>query len=180
MSGVTLRQPTHGSQACIAQGVGRTKTAPCAGTAQTRLSRCATVSHGLRWFGGRSSGLFGVCSVRPTLAVVLRQRCLLRAATIICVIASIFSRPAYLVNAAEPAATATTSGELTEAERTTITSKLQRLQQRLAELRTNPAVKPDHWADADIFIKGIVWALDFGAIEDAKDRELLQTALRRA
>ena len=180
MSRDRWREHTHSWTDCLAQGVGRTKTAACAGTAQTRLSRCATVSHGLRWFGGRSSGLFGVCSVRPTLAVVLRQRCWLRAAIISCCIALIFCRSAYLANATEPAVTATTSGELTEAARTTITSRLQRLKQRLAELPTNPAVKPDHWADADIFIKGIVWALEFGPIEDAKDRELLQTALRRA
>ena len=111
---------------------------------------------------------------------LLRQQTRLWAAAIICFMAFVFCSPAFFANATEPVVTATVAGELTEAKRTDITSELQRLQQRLTELRTNPAVSLDYWADADIFIKGIVWALDFGPIEDVKDRELLQTALRRA
>jgi poly(3-hydroxybutyrate) depolymerase len=111
--------------------------------------------------------------------VTCRQRYCVMAATTICITAFVFCRLTFFVNAAEPAVTATV-GELTDAERTAITSELQLFKQRLAELKTNPAANLDHWADADIFIKGIVWALEFGPIEDAKDRELLQTALRRA
>jgi len=104
----------------------------------------------------------------------------LKAAAVICITAFTFCMLAFFASATEPAVTAGTVGELTEAERTAIKPKLQRLQQRLSELRTNPAVTSDQWANADIFIKGVIWALDFGPIEDARDRELLQTALRRA
>ena len=88
-------------------------------------------------------------------------------------------RPSSFANAAETSPSAHV-GALTRAERHTIESELRRLQERHATLRRNPAVKPDHWADAHIFIKGIVWALDFGPIQKAKDRKLLHTALRRA
>ena len=112
--------------------------------------------------------------------VTLRRTYWFKAAAVIGSTMFVFSRPAFFVNATESAVTASAAIELTEAERKAITSELQRLQQRLAVLRTNPAVTPDHWADADVFIKGVIWALDFGPIKDAKDLELLQTALRRA
>lgn len=71
-------------------------------------------------------------------------------------------------------------GELSETEREAIKSELLVLQEQLAVLRTNPAVKLDQWADANVFVKGISWALDPGPIENPQDRELLQTALRRS
>lgn len=86
-----------------------------------------------------------------------------------------------VANAAEPASTAKASvGALQGPERKAIESKLKLLQKRLAVLRKNPAVKPDHWADAHVFLKGIVWAIDFGPIKNAKDHQLLRSALRRA
>jgi hypothetical protein len=46
------------------------------------------------------------------------------------------------------------SEPLTDAERKAIVAKLTPLQERLAALRSNPDVKPDHWADAQIFDNG--------------------------
>ena len=58
--------------------------------------------------------------------------------------------PTLLANAAHPA-----QGELSETEREAIKSELLVLQEQLAVLRTNPAVKLDQWADANIFVKGV-------------------------
>ncbi len=69
---------------------------------------------------------------------------------------------------------------LTEAERKAILAELQPLQDRLAALRNVPNVNPDRWADAQIFVKGVVWALNFGPVADAHSRELVQRGLRRA
>lgn len=80
-----------------------------------------------------------------------------------------------LARGAEPAA-----GPLTEAERKVIVAELEPLQERLAKLRQAPNIKPDRWADAQIFVKGVVWALDFGPVADAPSRELVQKGLRRA
>lgn len=77
----------------------------------------------------------------------------------------------FIARAAEP---------LSEAERKAFLAELQPLQDRLAALRNAPNVKPDRWADAQIFVKGVVWALDFGPIADAHSRELVQRGLRRA
>lgn len=71
-------------------------------------------------------------------------------------------------------------GPLTESERKSLLAELQPLQDRLAALRSAPLVKPDRWADAQIFVKGVVWALDFGPVTDAKSRELVKKGLRRA
>ena len=98
--------------------------------------------------------------------VTLRRTYWFKAAAVIGSTMFVFSRPAFFVNATESAVTAIAAVELTDAERSAITSELQRLQQRLAVLRTNPAVKPEHWADADGFIKGVIWAIVFGPIKD--------------
>jgi putative ABC transport system substrate-binding protein len=84
--------------------------------------------------------------------------------------------------AAEPAPVAkfTAAGPLTEAERKAILAELQPLQDRLAAMRTAPNVNLDRWADAQIFVKGVVWALDFGPVADAASRELVHKGLRRA
>jgi len=71
-------------------------------------------------------------------------------------------------------------GPLTEAERKALLAELQPLQDQLAALRNAPSVKPDRWADAQIFVKGVVWALDFGPVADATSRELVRKGLRRA
>lgn len=82
-----------------------------------------------------------------------------------------------VLHAAEPAATTKAlSGPLTEAERAALRAEVQPLQTRLAAL----AVSPDRQADAEIFLKGVVWALDFGPVQDAKQRELVTKSLRRA
>lgn len=78
------------------------------------------------------------------------------------------------------AAPATASGPLTDAERKAIRAELQPLQERLAALRHAPNLKPQHWADAQIFLKGVVWALDFGPVTDAKSREWVAKGILRA
>src|SRR5690349_10730648 len=60
--------------------------------------------------------------------------------------------------AAESDATLT---PLTEAERSAFLAELKPLQTRLDELRKAPNTSPDRWADAEIFVRGVVWALDF-------------------
>ena len=65
-------------------------------------------------------------------------------------------------------------------DRKAIDSELRQLQLRLAALRRDPAVKPDHWADAQIFVKGVVWALDLVPSLDDKARRLVRKALGRA
>jgi dienelactone hydrolase len=72
------------------------------------------------------------------------------------------------------------AGPLTASERNAILGELRPLQERLAALRTAPNVKPDRWADAQIFVKAVVWALDFGPISDTPSRELVWKGIRRA
>jgi dienelactone hydrolase len=79
--------------------------------------------------------------------------------------------------AAEPVAA---TDPFTDAERAAILAELQPLQDRLAALRAAPNTSPDRWADAQIFIKGVVWALDFGPVSDAASRALVRKALGRA
>ena len=69
---------------------------------------------------------------------------------------------------------------LTVTERAAYLAELQPLQDRLAALRKARNVSPDRWADAEIFLKGIVWALDFGPINDARSRGLVRFGLDRA
>src|SRR5688572_7584398 len=79
--------------------------------------------------------------------------------------------------AAEPDVT---SQPLTEAERSAYLAELKPLQERLAALRKAPNTSPDRWADAQIFVKGVVWALDFGPVSDARSRGLVRFGLDRA
>ncbi|HVJ87222.1 MAG TPA: prolyl oligopeptidase family serine peptidase [Caulifigura sp.] len=69
---------------------------------------------------------------------------------------------------------------LTEAEQEEARATLAGLNARLAELRKNPQVSSDLWADADVFVKAATWGLDFGPINDDKSRTLLKNTLRRA
>src|SRR5262245_32182016 len=69
---------------------------------------------------------------------------------------------------------------LTEAERSAFQAELRPLQEKLAALRKAPNVSPDRWADAEIFVKGVVWALDFGPVTDARSRGLVKFGLKRA
>lgn len=69
---------------------------------------------------------------------------------------------------------------LGDAERQAIVAELKPLQERLNALRKSPQVSQDRWADAQIFVKGVIWALDFGPIDDAKARELVQKGIHRA
>jgi poly(3-hydroxybutyrate) depolymerase len=79
--------------------------------------------------------------------------------------------------AAEPIAS---TAPLTETERLAFEAKLKPLQTELEELRHAPNISPDRWADADIFVKGVVWALDLGPVSDARSRGLVEFGLRRA
>lgn len=87
-----------------------------------------------------------------------------------------------VARAAEPTAAPKDSaeGELTEAERAEILTELQPLQARLDAVRAAPKSNADRWQDAQIFLKGVVWALDFGPVNDANSREQLKRGLRRA
>ena len=59
---------------------------------------------------------------------------------------------------------------------TPLSRELKQLQDQLARLRAD---RPQDTADADVFAKGVLWALrDEGKLE-ARDRELVQAALRR-
>src|SRR3954447_20789045 len=69
---------------------------------------------------------------------------------------------------------------LTEAERAAFLAELQPLQVRLAELRKAPNMSLDRWADAEIFVKGVIWALDFGPVTDDNSRGLVKFGLKRA
>jgi len=69
---------------------------------------------------------------------------------------------------------------LTADERDAYVAELQSLQARLAALREAPNISPDRWADAAVFVKGVVWALDFGPVADARSRGLVRFGLDRA
>jgi poly(3-hydroxybutyrate) depolymerase len=69
---------------------------------------------------------------------------------------------------------------LTEAERAAFLAELKPLQDRLTELRKAPTISLDRWADAQIFVKGVVWALDFGPVTDDNSRGLVKFGLKRA
>src|SRR5262245_60596644 len=51
------------------------------------------------------------------------------------------------------------AGVLAGPDRKAIDAALRQLQRRLATLRHDPTMKPDHWADAQVFVKAVVWAL---------------------
>jgi sugar phosphate isomerase/epimerase len=65
-------------------------------------------------------------------------------------------------------------------EREQILAELAPLHQKLAALRNVRSISSDAWADANVFVKGVVWANDFGPVNDAHGRQLIQTGLRRA
>jgi pimeloyl-ACP methyl ester carboxylesterase len=69
---------------------------------------------------------------------------------------------------------------LTEAERAGFLAELHPLQVRLAELRKAPNMSLDRLADAQIFVKAVIWALDFGPVADANSRGLVKFGLKRA
>ncbi len=73
-----------------------------------------------------------------------------------------------------------TAGPLTAGERAALLDELKPLQERLAALREDPSVPDDLWADAQIFVKGVVWAIDFGPVKDATGRRLIRDGLARA
>jgi hypothetical protein len=69
---------------------------------------------------------------------------------------------------------------LLAAERGRLANGLKELNDRLAKLRASrPAVKPDHLADAEIFAKGISWALRYDESLTRADVALLKKALER-
>jgi dienelactone hydrolase len=69
---------------------------------------------------------------------------------------------------------------LTETERSAFLTELKPLQDQLAALHNATNVSPDRWADAQVFVKGVVWALDFGPVSDARSRGLVKFGLKRA
>jgi hypothetical protein len=81
------------------------------------------------------------------------------------------------VFAAKPAATAVPR---TDTERASFMAELKPLQIQLAKLRQAPNISPDRWADAEIFVKAVVWALDFGPVADGRSRGLVKFGLKRA
>ena len=69
-----------------------------------------------------------------------------------------------------PIAATTQNGFRAEAEQ---------LQNDLAALRQKPDLNLDLWADAQIFVKAVVWTLDFEPTLGPKQRELIDKAIRR-
>src|SRR5262249_49219756 len=69
---------------------------------------------------------------------------------------------------------------LTDAEQSAFRNELRALQHRLDALSKTPNMSPDRCADAQIFVKGVTWALDFGPINDARCRALVAYGLKRA
>jgi pimeloyl-ACP methyl ester carboxylesterase len=59
-------------------------------------------------------------------------------------------------------------------------SELKMIQAEMGALRQDASRHPDHLADAEVFLKGVVWALDFGPIEGPQDAELVANGLKRA
>lgn len=104
------------------------------------------------------------------MAITSNRQCSLALAVVLTAYASV-------THAAEPVPP---SEPLTEAERAAFLAQLQPLQNQLAALRTAANVTPDRWADAEIFVKGVVWALDFGPVNDARSRGLVRFGLDRA
>ncbi len=72
------------------------------------------------------------------------------------------------------------SGPLSADERAAFIAELQPLQDQLVTLRGTPDVSLDRWADAQIFVKGVMWALDFGPVNDAQSRQVVRNGLIRA
>ncbi len=72
------------------------------------------------------------------------------------------------------------SGPLSADERGSFLAELQPLQAQLAGLQKAPNLSPDRWADAQIFVKGVIWALDFGPVTDTASRQLVKNGLVRA
>ena len=64
-------------------------------------------------------------------------------------------------------------------DRKQLESGVKELTDRLAVLRAGKAVEPDHLADAEVFAKGISWALRYDTQFDAADVGLLKKALER-
>lgn len=54
------------------------------------------------------------------------------------------------------------------------------LRDQLAELRNKLGVETDEWADAQIFLKGVIWANDFGPADDPDLHRLVEMGERRA
>jgi dienelactone hydrolase len=69
---------------------------------------------------------------------------------------------------------------LSESERKHVSAELAPLQQTLAILPCKEGITRDAWADANVFVKGVIWANDFGPVNDAHGRELIENGLRRA
>lgn len=82
-----------------------------------------------------------------------------------------------VVGADEPKPAAT---PLTDEERHAFMAELRPLQERLAEMRGAPDMNPDRWADAQVFVKAVTWALELGPINDAHGRQMVKVGLRRA
>jgi hypothetical protein len=73
-----------------------------------------------------------------------------------------------------------TLGPLSGEERAAFSAQLRSLQDRIPRLAHGLDALRDRWADAQIFLKGVVWALDFGPVTDARSREWVRQGLLRA
>ena len=68
---------------------------------------------------------------------------------------------------------------LSDEDRKQLESGVKELTDRLAVLRAGNAVEPDHLADAEVFAKGISWAVRYDVQFDPADVGLLKKALDR-
>jgi hypothetical protein len=95
----------------------------------------------------------------------------------------VFAASILSVTVVQPAAKAVLCAQpvevLTAGERGQIERGLKELNDRLARLRANPSLKPDHVADTEIYAKGIAWALRYHETLTAADGTLLRRAQER-
>lgn len=80
----------------------------------------------------------------------------------------------WLATAADPA------DPVPQSEIDTARIQLEHLQKALNRLRHERGLSQDYWADAQVFVKGAVWALDLEPIVDAAKFGLIQKAIARA
>ncbi|MFN0056413.1 MAG: prolyl oligopeptidase family serine peptidase, partial [Planctomycetales bacterium] len=98
----------------------------------------------------------------------------------------LFSVVLTLLHGSEPANelrgddTIATDGPFTEPERMALLAQWQPLRDRLDALKDAPGVSTDRWADAHIFLKGVLWGIDFGPVTNAAGRGVLRQGLLRA
>src|SRR3954471_13005024 len=71
------------------------------------------------------------------------------------------------------------SGSVSLADEATVERELKELNDQLLKLHSTSKVKPDALADAEVFAKGITWALRYDKRFEPVDQTLLKKAVAR-